>query len=134
MKTLHKILMKTLTIFFLLCFFYPTFGQNKLNHKLEKQEDKICDMIASLHEVIKTDNYCKKSSKSKRHLVTFVAQEPTIDENYYLVKVAEDNGSSFHAWYLFIVYLETYRVEFYDTVNDKYISLKVWRKHYKDYM
>jgi hypothetical protein len=107
-------------------------GQTKASK--EKEEDKVIDMIARLPEVIKTDDYCKKLSKGKRHLVTMIGGYPSTGENYYLVKVAEDNGTAFHTWFLFAVYPKSYKIEYYDTMNDRYIPLRIWRKHYKEYL
>ena len=126
--------MKNVLIFLLLVCFFPAFSQCNKNLASEKQVDKICEMISRLPEVIKTDNYCRKLSKGKRHLVTFLGGYPDGDDNYYLIKVAEDNGDSYHTWYLFAYNLDTKKVYFFDQMRDKYIPLRVWRKNYRVYM
>jgi len=127
MKTEGKVIL----LFIFLLFNRVCSGQDK--NRKTALEDKVIDKIAMLPEVIRADAYCKKKSKGKRHLVTFVSANPDKEGNYYLVKVAEDNGSAFHAWYLFAVYPGTYKVEFFDSVNGKYVPLQVWRKHYRHY-
>jgi len=126
--------MKPLLTPLLLIFLIPAFGQNKPGQTLENQGDKVCEIIARLPEVIKADNYCKKLSNGKRHLVTLVGSYPTGGQNSYMIKVAEDNGSSLHSWFLFVYEPDTKRIEFYDPVKDKYISLKKWQKNYKAYI
>lgn len=126
--------MKNSLIFLLLVCFYQALGQNKLNQATEHQADKVCEMISQLPEIIKADNYCKKLSKGKRHLVTFIDGYPGGDDHSYLIKVAEDNGSSYHAWFLFVYKPGSKKVEFYDPAKDQYISLKKWRKNYRAYI
>ena len=126
---LHMNSFKVVLLTLLLFFAIRVDSQNK-NDK-SKMTDKAAEKIASLPEIIKADNYCKKLSHGKRHLVTYVAADPNGDENYYLIRVAEDNGSAFHAWFLFAFYPDSYKIEYIDRVSGNFIPLKRWQKNFK---
>jgi hypothetical protein len=98
------------------------------------QHDKVSDRIAHLPEVMAADAQCKKLSKGKRHLVTFVANDPTPGNNFFFVKVAEDNGSNFHSWMLFNVASNTFKIFYYDAISGNNIPLRQWRQHRELYL
>lgn len=125
------VLKKTFILFSFFFFNRVCFGQS--NNRTASLEDTIIDKIAMLPEVIRADTYRKKVTKGKRHLVTFISSYPSKAENYYMLKVAEDNGLSFHAWYLFIVHPNTYKIEYFDPAGGKGVPLHVWRKRYEHY-
>ena len=126
--------MKYIAFLFLITWFYPAQGQSSQNRIEKRHAEKACEMITRLPEVIKADNYCKKLSKGKRHLVTFIGGDPDADDHSFLIKVAEDNGGAYHAWFLFTYNPKTQKIWFYDPAKDEYISLQKWRKNYRAYM
>jgi hypothetical protein len=97
-------------------------GQVKII-KETKQESKVCNLIASLPEVINANNYVKKTSKGKRHLMTFIESDPTKETPYYWVKVAEDNGSTYYTHFNFYVTPKTYTIKYLDAITGKAIPL-----------
>ncbi|HEY4325999.1 MAG TPA: hypothetical protein VGN20_18560 [Mucilaginibacter sp.] len=99
-----------------------------------KQEDEVMDLIARLPEVIKADEYVIKKTKGKRHLFTYIYLRPTNAENYYTVNVAEDNGSTYYTHFHFAVDPITYAKAYYDPFNDRYVPIKIWRKHHKEFI
>jgi hypothetical protein len=104
-----------------------TFGQiTKI--KKTKEEAKVCELIASLPVVVHADNYVRKVTKGKRHLFTYLDSGPTRDDNYYYVKVAEDNGMSYHTHFIFLVDPKTYAIKWLNTVTDERIPLKLCNK------
>jgi hypothetical protein len=120
----HKFIFLAIILLLLAPFSYS-------QHKsfVAKNNYKVAEMIAALPEVIKSDEYCKKASKGKRYLLSYVAGDPgSEDGNYYRVNVSEDNGVAYHTWYTFLVNARTYRIIYIDIMNDKYISLATWRK------
>ncbi len=99
-----------------------------------KQAEKAVELVAKLPEVIKADKQCRYLSKGKRHLVSFVTEDPTQDNNFFQVNVAEDNGSAYHTWFIFQVEPLSYKIYYYDIKTGDNIPLKKWRKNYKAYI
>jgi hypothetical protein len=90
------------------------------------------DIIARLPEVIKADKYIIKKTQGKRHLVTFIDNRPTRQQNYYIVTVSEYNGMNMVAHFKFMVDAKKHAICFWDVENDKFIPIALWRKnHYK---
>ena len=108
-------------------------AQSSKAAKEDKIENKVGDLIAGLPEVMKADTYCRKKTHGKRHLVTWVARDPSVGDNYYLAKVIEDNGVAYHTWYDFKVSSKTFKIFYVDYLTGKNIPLNVWRKK-KNYL
>lgn len=93
----------------------------------ESSEDKIIDKVWAIQEVIDLDKTIRKKTKNKRGLSTRISSEPSDDQEYYGVTVAEDNGESYATYYEFHVYPD-YNIRYYDVVEDQELSLEEWRK------
>ena len=91
-------------------------------------EEKIVDTIAKLPECRKRAAYIEKQTNGQRQLRYVIYEEASKEKPYYWVKAWEDNGITYVTHFNFYVYQKPFRIQFYDTVNDKVISLKEWRK------
>jgi len=96
----------------------------------DETEQKIMDQIWKLKEVIELDATIRKKTKEQRGLSTFISSEPSDDQEYYGVSVAEDNGASYATYYQFHIYPD-FSIRFYDVVEDQERSLKEWRESTK---
>lgn len=96
--------------------------------KAVSQEDEIVNLILNLPEVKRKSAQVEKNSKGKRHLETYVETPPTAQNPNYWVKVAEDNGNSLVAYYIFAVHGKTRQISVYDEVNDSLKPLSQWRE------
>lgn len=99
----------------------------------ETKADRILDMIDNLPDFKKADDWYTKKTKGK-HLITLLANDKgNEDGHYYMVEVDEDNGTTYHTWYNFLIDNKTYKIEYMDIESGKNIPLSVWRKR-KDYL
>jgi hypothetical protein len=97
-----------------------------------KEDIEVRDIIARLPEVTKADKSIIKKTQGKRHLVTFIDNRPTGQQNYYIVTVSEYNGMNMVSHFKFTVNAKTHAIRFWDVENDKFIPIALWRKnHYK---
>lgn len=96
----------------------------------EASEDKVTAKIWALPEVVDLDASIRKKTKNKRGLNTRISSEPSDDQEYYGVTVAEDNGESYATYYEFHVYPD-YSIRYYDVVEDRELTLEEWRKSNK---
>ncbi|ASS49346.1 MAG: hypothetical protein A3D31_03520 [Candidatus Fluviicola riflensis] len=96
----------------------------------EASEDKIIAKVWAIPEVIDLNNSIRKKTKNKRGLSTRISSEPSDDQEYYGVTVAEDNGESYATYYEFHIYPD-YSIRFYDVVQDRELTLEEWRKSNK---
>jgi hypothetical protein len=96
----------------------------------ESSEDKIMDKVWAIQEVIDLDKTIRKKTKNKRGLSTRISSEPSDDQEYYGVTVAEDNGESYATYYEFHIYPD-YSIRYYDVVEDRELTLEDWRKSNK---
>jgi hypothetical protein len=117
-----------LSLSILISFFASRVTSQTIVVKETKEESKVCNLISRLPEVINADNYVKKATKTKRHLFSYLASAPTQDVPYYWVKVAEDNGATYHAHFHFYVEPKTYRIFYLDIVTDKILPESKCRK------
>lgn len=90
-------------------------------------ENKVMDQVWNIPEVAELDKSIRQKSKGKRGISTFISGEPSDDQEYYLVSVAEDNGDAMATYYQFCIYPD-YSVRFYDVATDEIITLKEWRR------
>jgi hypothetical protein len=95
-------------------------------------EDIVLKKILQLPEVKKRISDVKKRSKGKRHLKFAIWQKPTAKENYYWVKVIEDNGVAYHTHFNFFVDSINLAIRYFDTSTDKAITLSEWRNSLKN--
>ena len=95
-----------------------------------KTEQKVIDEVWKLKEVIELDATIRKKTNEQRGLSTFIASEPSDDQEYYGVSVAEDNGASYATYFQFHVYPD-FSIRYYDVVEDQERSLKEWRESKK---
>ena len=93
-----------------------------------KEEDIVVNLIMNLDEVKHKSAQVVKASKGDRHLSTYIEIRPTVTDPYYSVKVAEDNGGSYVAYYSFAVHSKTHEIAYYDVIRDSLISINQWRK------
>ena len=92
------------------------------------QEEKIVDKIMSLPEVKKRQKYVETQTKGTRHLTIWIASKPTATNNYFWIKVGEDNGMNLVTHFNFYVYPATLRIMYLDIQNDKLLSINQWRR------
>lgn len=105
--------------------------QNESDEKREttqelSTEDKVMEVVWKLDEVQRLNNTIRKKSGGKRGISTFISSEPSDDQEYYTVSVAEDNGSAMATYYQFYVYPD-FSIRFYDVVEDRELTLDEWR-------
>ena len=106
----------------------PDVSSQTIVVKETKEESKVCNLIARLPEVINADQYIKKVTNGKRHLLSYLGSKPTKVEPYYIVKVAEDNGSSYHTHFIFYVQPKTYQIFYMDTAAGRLSPEKQCRR------
>lgn len=78
-------------------------------------------------EVISRIKYVDKISNGKRRLQISTSKKPDYVENFYWIKVSEDNGITIVAHFNFFVYPDN-EIKYFDTVNNTILSLEDWRK------
>lgn len=93
-------------------------------------EDEIFDMVMALPEVKERSAYVDKESKGERHLAALLYGSPDANDNYYWVKVGEDNGTNFVTHFHFYVYPNR-TIRYYDAANDTVMDLSDWRERLK---
>lgn len=91
------------------------------------KEDQLIDKVYDLPEVQELEASIRKKSGGKRNLSLRISSEPSDDQEYYGVTVAEDNGAALATYYEFHVY-PGFEIRYYDVVEDQEISLDEWRK------
>lgn len=94
---------------------------------VSKEESKIWDTIFKLPEVKSRIKYVDSVTKGKRQLQVWTYSKPNKKDNYYWIKVSEDNGITTVAHFNFFVYPNN-EIKYFDTVNDSVLSLEDWRK------
>lgn len=104
--------------------------QKEVHVKVSKQENKLIDQVWKLPEVKDLSDKIEKESKGKRHLVGRISSEPSDDQEYYGVSVAEDNGQALATYFEFRIYPDN-QIYYYDVVEDRELSLKEWRAQKK---
>ena len=118
---------KTKIYLVLISFFYLTnqmIGQTNQEIVKDSTDASIIDVIWNLKEVQERNEYVIKNSNGKRRLVVFIYKKPKKNENeYYWIKVVEDNGTTLYTHYNFFVYPQDMRVTYFDTSNNKEIEL-----------
>ena len=92
-------------------------------------EDKIIDTIFKLTEVKERGRYIRTQTKDNTHLKVWIEDMPDLrGHKYYWIKVGEDNGISLVTHFNFFVYPDSMRIMYYDTRNDREMTLAKWRK------
>lgn len=95
--------------------------------KISRQEDKLMELIWNLAEVQALNAKIQKLSKNQRRLSTRISSEPSDDQEYYGINVAEDNGEAFATYFEFRVYPEN-QIYYYDPIEDQELTIDEWRK------
>lgn len=90
-------------------------------------EDKVTQAVWSIPEVMALDARIRKKTGGKRGLKTMIASEPSDDQEYFFVSVAEDNGEALATYWQFRVYPDM-TIYYYDVVEDGEMTLDEWRK------
>jgi hypothetical protein len=90
-------------------------------------EDAVVNLIMNLEEVKRKGIEVSRVSKGKRHLVGYVETSPTKVDPQYWVKVGEDNGDSYVAYYTFAVHSKTRDIRYYDPIQDSLMTIEEWR-------
>lgn len=119
--------------FFFLSVFVFSCTANKTSTKIDKELsiENILDTIWTIDEVNERDSYVKNQSNNKRELMVYINGTPDeLNEDYYWVKVAEDNGNAYFTHFDFFVY-PNWSIKFYDRVKDKELTLDDWREELK---
>lgn len=98
--------------------------------KISKTEDRLIDEIWELPEVKALSDKIERESKGKRHLVGRISSEPSDDQEYYGISIAEDNGEALATYFEFRIYPDN-SIYYYDVVEDQELSLKEWRARKK---
>lgn len=93
---------------------------------ISKTEDKLIDEIWKLPEVQALSDKIDRESKGKRHLVGRISSEPSDDQEYYGISIAEDNGEALATYFEFHIYPDN-SIYYYDVVEDLELTLKEWR-------
>lgn len=91
------------------------------------EENKVYKLIFDL---IETKCYFRKIDslyQNKAHAIVIIASKPTKEEPYYWVQVGVNDGNRIVPEYNFYVYPKKMKVMFYDTLNDRILTLKQWR-------
>lgn len=96
--------------------------------KSENIEDKIIDKILDLPEIKERTAYIIKETGGQRNLKIWIVSTPDKNNNFYVVKAAEDNGMSYVTHFEFHVYPKTMEIKYYDVLSDSELSLAEWRK------
>jgi hypothetical protein len=100
--------------------------------KNEMLEDRLIDTIYSLPEVKERGNYIEKQTKGKNHLTITISERPDDNkEDFYMMEVGEDNGSSVVTHFNFFVYYPSLQIKYLDPVSGEEITLQEWRKQSK---
>lgn len=105
----------------------PEVKEETTSGKKLSVEDQIIEKVYAINEVQELENSVRKKSGGKRNLSLRISSEPSDDQEYYGVTVAEDNGASLATYYEFHVYPD-FDIRFYDVVEDAEITLEEWRK------
>lgn len=91
-------------------------------------EVQVLDCISGLAEVQQLSAEIKQLSKGKRYLSLLIDRKPTKDNPYYLMKVTEDDGTSYVTRHTFLVDAQTLAVKYQDPVNNTTLDLSAWRQ------
>jgi hypothetical protein len=91
-------------------------------------EDAVVNLVMNLGEVKRKMAEVNRESNGKRHLSAFVDTLPTKLDPHYWVKMAEDNGGSYVAYYTFAVNSKTRDIHYYDPMQDSLIAIEKWRE------
>lgn len=94
---------------------------------VSKEESKIWDSIFKLPEVKSRIKYVDSVTQGKRRLHVWTFKKPDKKDNFYWIKVSENNGSFTVAHFNFFVYPKN-EIKYFDTVNDSILTLDEWRK------
>jgi len=120
------------TFLFLIVFEFSCTA-NKTSTKIDKELsiENILDTIWTIDEVNERNSFVKDQSNDKRELMVYINGTPNeLNEDYYWVKVAEDNGNAYFTHFDFFVY-PNWSIKFYDRVKDKELTLDNWREELK---
>jgi hypothetical protein len=98
--------------------------------KITNTEDQLISKVWQLPEVKDLSAKIERESKGKRHLVGRISSQPSDDQEYYGVSVAEDNGEALATYFEFRIYPDK-SIYYYDPVEDQELSLKEWRAQKK---
>lgn len=110
---------------------YQVVKEKKVINEIIKpnyEELKIWDTIFKLPEVKDRIKYVHEVTNGKRNLQVLTYSKPNKENNYYWIKVSEDNGITTVAHFNFFVYPNT-EIKYFDTVTDSILTLEEWRKH-----
>lgn len=105
---------------------YQLSGQSNID---SLTEISIIDTVWNLKEVQERNEYVIKKTKDKRNLSILLYRKPEqTEKGYYWIKVIEDNGTNLVTHFNFFVYPVDLKIVYFDTVYNKELELKEWRK------
>lgn len=96
------------------------------------EEEKAYNAILALPEVKERAAYIEKQTNGERHMKLWTTDKPSGHHNYYTINVGEDNGSALVTHFQFYYYPTSKKILYYDTANDKPLTLEEWRKKAKE--
>jgi hypothetical protein len=90
------------------------------------------DTLFKIPQVIAQSKYMEKETKGERRLKIWIGSKPSAADNYYWMKVGEDNGMSLVTHFNFHVYpTESMRIMYYDETEDRELTLQEWAEKEK---
>jgi hypothetical protein len=123
--------MKNLLSFLFLLLLMPQLKAEARVKQDSVLESKILDLILSLPEVKQANLYVMKHTNNKRHLFDYINDQPAKKGGDYTVMVAEDNGSTYHTHFIFLVNSKTLKIKYSDVITGEDIPLEVLRRDKK---
>jgi len=100
-------------------------------YKTTPERAKVIHLVASIREINADQRYFDKNHLK---MVIYIDKIPTEKDNNYRVIVGQDQGWRVENRYYFVVNARTFSIKYWAVIEDKEISLSLWRKHhYKDW-
>jgi hypothetical protein len=114
----------TLVQFILLILNFPCIGQEIDKYDLgELYLNKLIENVPEITEKSEEIEYL--SNKEVKLKISIDLNDP--ENGFYLVKVFEDHNDHIVTIWWFRIHKDSYLIEYYDVIDDKYISLEKWR-------
>jgi hypothetical protein len=114
-------------LFFTLLFLFFSLIVRAQDEPLTKKETKARNLIARLPEVAQFNKDMLR--KITRPLIITVDNDPTSEDPYYTIAVAENFGNRAFTYWRFCVNGKTNAIYYLHTIEGKKETLAAWRKH-----
>lgn len=92
------------------------------------------EVYKKIMELTEMKSYFKKVDslfKGGNHATIIISSKPSKDEPFYWVQVGVNDGDRVVPEYNFYVYTKNMEVKFYDSIDDKILTLSEWRHRKK---